>query len=136
MHTPSNISRRQLLSSCACGFGSIALSGMLTGQAFGLTDPSQIAAGSHPTLLPKKPHHKPRAKRVIFIWMQGGYPVIEQSLFNLKDDIGETTNVADQHPGVVEQLLKVVEQARSELGDRLTKRQGSEVRPNSGPAKP
>ncbi|MGB1125455.1 MAG: sulfatase family protein [Phycisphaeraceae bacterium] len=64
------------------------------------------------------------------------YPVIEQSLFNLKDDIGETTNVADQHPEVVEQLLKVVEQARSELGDRLTKRQGSEVRPNSGPAKP
>ena len=85
MHTPSNISRRQLLSSCACGFGSIALSGMLTGQAFGLTDPSQIAAGSHPTLLPKKPHHKPRAKRVIFIWMQGGPSQVDS--FDLKPDL-------------------------------------------------
>ena len=67
---------------------------------------------------------------------QQAYPVIEQSLFNLKDDIGETTNVADQHPEVVERLLKVVEQARSELGDRLTKRQGSEVRRTVDPPNP
>ena len=56
------------------------------------------------------------------------YPIIEQSLFNLKDDIGESTNIADQHPQVVEALLKVVEQARAELGDRLTKRTGSSTR--------
>ena len=59
------------------------------------------------------------------------YPVIEQSLFNLKDDIGERNNVADEHPEVVAKLLKVVEQARSELGDRITKRTGSEVRDHS-----
>ena len=56
------------------------------------------------------------------------YPKIELSLYNLKDDIGESKNLADQNPEVVERLLKVVEQARAELGDKLTKRQGSEVR--------
>ncbi|MEM9345304.1 MAG: sulfatase [Planctomycetota bacterium] len=58
------------------------------------------------------------------------YPVIEQSLFNLKDDIGETNDVSEQHPEIVEKLLKVVDQARAELGDRITKQEGTEVRPN------
>jgi arylsulfatase A-like enzyme len=59
-----------------------------------------------------------------------GYNVkkIEQSLFNLDDDIGETTDVAAAHPDVVERLLKLAEQARADLGDSLTKRQGAGVR--------
>jgi len=63
------------------------------------------------------------------------YVPIELSLYNLKDDLGESNNLVDEHPDVVARLMKVAEQARSELGDRLTNRQGSEVRPNSGPAK-
>jgi arylsulfatase A-like enzyme len=60
-----------------------------------------------------------------------GYLVkkIEQSLYNLDEDVGETTNVARQHPDVVERLLKLAEEARADLGDSLTKRQGAAVRP-------
>ena len=38
-------------------------------------------------------------------------------LYDLKHDIGEKTNVAAQHPEVVEHLLKKVEQARADIGD-------------------
>ncbi|MCU4155748.1 sulfatase [Carboxylicivirga sp. A043] len=50
-------------------------------------------------------------------------------LYNLKSDIGETTNVIDQYPDVVEELQAVAKQARYELGDRLQKLEGHEVRP-------
>jgi len=51
---------------------------------------------------------------------------IEQSLFNLEDDPGETQNVADQHSEVVKQLIALANRARSELGDG--KQRGSGVR--------
>ena len=44
--------------------------------------------------------------------------------------IGETTDVAGQHPDVVQRLLKIAEQARADLGDSLTKRPGAHVRPS------
>jgi arylsulfatase A-like enzyme len=50
-------------------------------------------------------------------------------LYDLKNDIGESKNVADEHPEIVERLMKHVETARATLGDTLTKRKGSEVRP-------
>src|SRR5947208_979148 len=52
-----------------------------------------------------------------------GYLVkrIYQSLFNLDDDIGETTDVSREHPEVVHRLLKLAEEARADLGDSLTK---------------
>ena len=43
--------------------------------------------------------------------------VPELSLFHLKNDPGETTNIASQHPGVVAALHRRVEMARKELGD-------------------
>ena len=52
-----------------------------------------------------------------------------QALFNLKDDLGETRDVAAAHPDVVARLLKLAEIARADLGDTLTKRQGANVRP-------
>jgi arylsulfatase A-like enzyme len=60
-----------------------------------------------------------------------GYLVkkMEQSLFNLEADVGEKADVAAQHPQVVSQLLKLAEEARADLGDSLTKRQGTGVRP-------
>ena len=60
-----------------------------------------------------------------------GYVVkkIEQTLYNLDDDLGETQDVSAQHPEVVNRLLKLAEAARTDLGDSLTKRQGSSVRP-------
>jgi arylsulfatase len=60
-----------------------------------------------------------------------GYVVkhIDLSLYNLKDDVGETTNVAEANPEIVKQLLELAEQARQDLGDSLTKRTGANVRP-------
>ncbi len=55
---------------------------------------------------------------------------IEQpELYNVVDDIGEKTNVAAEHPEIVKRLEGHAEEARAELGDSLTKRQGSGARP-------
>ncbi len=43
--------------------------------------------------------------------------VPERQLYNLDDDPGETTNVASEHPDVVDRLMKRIERARGELGD-------------------
>src|SRR5690349_16967024 len=51
------ISRRQALKATACGFGYVALAG--------------LAHAANP-LAAKRPHHPAKAKRVIFIFMQGG----------------------------------------------------------------
>lgn len=60
-----------------------------------------------------------------------GYRVetIGLSLFNLKEDVGERRNIADQHPKIVEQLLQEVEFARADLGDALTSRKPANARP-------
>ncbi|HAK57240.1 MAG: sulfatase [Vicinamibacterales bacterium] len=62
---------------------------------------------------------------------QGTYAQAEigLSLFDLETDIGETTNVADAHPDVVERLLGLIEAARDDLGDSLTDRVGRNIRP-------
>lgn len=49
-------------------------------------------------------------------------------LYDLTADIGETTNLAGQHPEIVTRLEALAEQAREELGDSLTKRTGKGVR--------
>jgi hypothetical protein len=54
--------RRQLLRSAACGFGALALQGMISGLA-------RAAAGP---LAARPPHFAARAKRVIFLFIQGG----------------------------------------------------------------
>ncbi|MBX3177791.1 MAG: sulfatase [Candidatus Hydrogenedentes bacterium] len=50
-------------------------------------------------------------------------------LFNLRDDIGETTDVAAAHPEVVRALQERAEAARAELGDAVTGQVGAGVRP-------
>lgn len=51
-----------------------------------------------------------------------------QALFNLNDDVGETRDVAAEHPDVVARLTKLAENARADLGDTLTGRKGPNVR--------
>jgi len=53
--------RRRMLQSGACGFGMVALAGMTAPAA---ADDNPLAA--------KPPHYAPRAKRIIFLFMQGG----------------------------------------------------------------
>ena len=66
---------------------------------------------------------------------QGGTPApyeqrqLERAqLYDLVNDIAETTDVAGQHPEVVKSLENEAEHARQELGDALTKRAGQGVR--------
>jgi hypothetical protein len=66
MHPAVVMQRRDLLRSSACGFGGLALAGLLesTGRTAALTS----AVGTH---------HPPRAKRVIFIFMAGGVSQVD-----------------------------------------------------------
>ncbi len=65
----------------------------------------------------------------------GGMPVaysqagIGLELFDLKNDVGETTNVANEHPEIVARLKGYAEEARADLGDKLTQRSGNGIRP-------
>ena len=56
----SSTSRRDMLRTTACGFGSLALAGLCR---------DSVAA---PSMVAKDPHLPPKAKRVIFLFMQGG----------------------------------------------------------------
>lgn len=62
-----------------------------------------------------------------------GYRIAEMpiSLFNLKTDPGEGTNVFDKHPEIVKKIEQLAEEMRNELGDSLTSRKGSGVRPRA-----
>ncbi len=60
-----------------------------------------------------------------------GYSHLEAklALYDLKQDIGETTDVAKEHPEVVERLSRFADQVRADLGDRLQGEPGSGQRP-------
>ncbi len=47
------------------------------------------------------------------------------SLFNLEQDIGEQNDVSDQHPEVVERLLKLADKMRQDLGDKAENIRGT-----------
>lgn len=54
-------------------------------------------------------------------------PIAE--LYNLREDIGETTNVIAQHPEIVADLEREAEHFRRMFGDRRLGRVGEEIRP-------
>ncbi|MFN4258074.1 MAG: DUF1501 domain-containing protein [Gemmataceae bacterium] len=56
------LTRREMLQRCAHGFGAVALSALLADR--GLAAPAP--------LLPKLPHYAPKARNVIFLYMDGG----------------------------------------------------------------
>ena len=64
----------------------------------------------------------------------GGHPVpydqaaTGMELFDLKQDVGETSDLAAEHPEVVERLKRYAAQVRDELGDKLTQREGRGIR--------
>jgi arylsulfatase A-like enzyme len=64
----------------------------------------------------------------------GGTPVnysqekIGLALFDLKNDVGESKDVAQENPQIVKHLQRLGEEARADLGDKLTQRQGSGIR--------
>jgi hypothetical protein len=63
------ISRRRLLKDAACGFGYLALAGLAAEQAGAATPTNPLA--------PRTPHLAAKAKRVIFLFMQGGVSQVD-----------------------------------------------------------
>jgi arylsulfatase len=59
-----------------------------------------------------------------------GYEIKRQglALYDLRNDVGETTDVAAKNPTVVRRLEELAERARVDLGDSLTNRQGKLLR--------
>ncbi|OAI55148.1 sulfatase [Planctomycetaceae bacterium SCGC AG-212-F19] len=57
--------RRQMLRQCANGFGALALNALLADAAYG-------AKPNADPLAPRDPHYSPKAKNVIFLFMDGG----------------------------------------------------------------
>lgn len=70
-YLPTSLTRREMLSRCANGFGAVALSALLADRAFG---ENLKPAGGLPIdpLTPRATHHATRAKNVIFLFMDGG----------------------------------------------------------------
>ena len=54
---------------------------------------------------------------------------IAVALFDLETDIGETNDLADQHPEVVTRLQALAEKCRVDLGDSAKGQEGKNVRP-------
>jgi Protein of unknown function (DUF1501) len=67
-HQPQPTSRRQMLSQCASGFGALALAALQSDRLFA----GSGAKSSLPGVAGHGPHHKVRAKNVIFLYMDGG----------------------------------------------------------------
>jgi hypothetical protein len=63
---PTPVSRRQMLSQCCAGFGNLALLSLMSSL------PSAVTGPALNPLAAKVPMLKPRAKRVIFLFMHGG----------------------------------------------------------------
>ncbi len=61
---PAPFSRRDLLRRCALGFGGVALHALLHEEAHATIAPDPLA--------PRTPHFRPRARNVIFLYMDGG----------------------------------------------------------------
>jgi hypothetical protein len=66
-----SLSRRAALQHAACGFGGLALAGLCAESALAAERTSGSSSANNP-LAVKQPHVPPRAKRIIFLFMQGG----------------------------------------------------------------
>src|SRR3954464_1340278 len=84
-------SRRTMLQTAACGFGYLALTDLLA-RTYGAEQPSttQPDAPHHyeSPLKPKAPHFTPKAKRVIFLFMQGAPSHVDT--FDYKPDLASS----------------------------------------------
>jgi len=70
------LSRRKMLEICRCGFGSMALMGMMGSLASACKSPEK---GSRDLLfqLAHSPHYLPKAKNIIFLYMDGGVSQVD-----------------------------------------------------------
>src|SRR6476659_2799064 len=69
-HVNQPVGRRAMLRDLACGFGSLALAGLAGAEA------AAADLKANP-LAPRMPHLPAKAKRVIFLFMQGGVSQVD-----------------------------------------------------------
>jgi hypothetical protein len=85
---PAHFSRREMLRNVAAGFGWLAFNGL------------HAAPATNNPLAPRAPHFRPRAKRVIFLFMAGGPSQVDT--FDYKPELTKKHNVkvgtADNSP--------------------------------------
>lgn len=89
-HVIPALSRRDFLTRAGFGFGGLAASCMLGADGFKLRGANVQMDPQNP-LAPRMPHHQPRARSVIFLFMEGG-----PSHLDLFDPKPELTRLAGQ----------------------------------------
>lgn len=100
-HVRLAASRREFLARCGGGFGAIALAGLMA-------RPGQATAASPG---PHGPHHTPKAKRAIFLFMEGGPSHID--LFDPKPLLNELAG--QQLPDSFGSVVTAMGESRSPL---------------------
>ncbi len=97
-----SLTRRDALRTLGCGFGYLALAGL-----------AARAASAHP-LAARPPHFPPRAKRIIFLFMQGGVSHVDSFDYKprlLRDDgqmmdFNDARSIARTGKGVTQRVMK------------------------------
>src|SRR5687767_7901324 len=95
-NSPLSLSRRSMLQRLACGFGSLAMTSLASRAAAPL------------------PHFPPRAKRIIFLFMQGGVSHVDsldyKPLLESKDgtmlDFDDARSIAKTRKGATQRVMK------------------------------
>ena len=90
MQTASLLSRRAMLQSTSLGFGTMALSSLLS---------EQVQAGQPGPLAPKTPHFPAKAKRVIFMCMRGAPAQADTFDYKPRNRKVVSTNVTPKSKG-------------------------------------
>jgi len=89
-HDATSLTRRWFFRDCAVGVGAIALGDLLAQAglaADSATSPATTSPAIADPLAPRRPHHRPRAQRVIFLFMAGAPSHLE--LFDHKPKLAE-----------------------------------------------
>jgi hypothetical protein len=98
-----SLTRRRMLQESACGFGSLALAGLLSERCTSAVTP-----------MARLPHFAPRAKRVIFLFMAGGVSQVDsfdyKPLLEREDgkmlDFNDARNLARTGKGAKSRVMK------------------------------
>lgn len=69
---PTPLTRREMLSRCATGFGAVALAALLAERDYGATGSASDPDSAGNPFAPKEPHFAAKVKNVIFLYMDGG----------------------------------------------------------------
>ena len=88
---PHLLPRRQALHTVGCGFGYLALASLAAQEK------ARAALQQNNPLAPKPPHFKPRAKRIIFLFMAGGVSQVDSFDYKpqLEQNDGRMMDFAD-----------------------------------------